>query len=59
MVINQAFKFRLYPNTEQYQALIHQLGYALFEYNYFLRQRMDRCVAYMGEKKPGLKYSGT
>jgi putative transposase len=56
MIVNQAFKFRLYPNTEQRQTLDRQFGCARFVFNYFLRQRMDHYTAHQGEKKQGLNY---
>jgi putative transposase len=56
MIVYQAYKFRLYPNTEQRQALDRQFGCARFVYNYFLRQRMDHYAAHQGEKKQGLNY---
>jgi putative transposase len=59
MIIHQAYKFRLYPNTEQRQALDRQFGCARFVYNYFLRQRMDHYTVHQGEKKQGLNYQDT
>ncbi|MFA5874857.1 MAG: IS200/IS605 family element RNA-guided endonuclease TnpB [Anaerolineales bacterium] len=59
MVVNQAFKFRLYPNAVQCQALACQFGCSRFVYNYFLQQRKDYYVAHKGEKKPGLNYNDT
>jgi putative transposase len=59
MIVNQAYKFRLYPNAEQCPALDRQFGCARFVYNYFLRQRMDYYTAHQGEKKPGLNYNDT
>jgi putative transposase len=59
MLVNQAFKFRLYPNTEQCQALARQFGCSRFVYNYFLCQRMDHYAVHKGEKKPGLNYNDT
>jgi len=59
MLVNQAFKFRLYPNTEQCQALARQFGCSRFVYNYFLRQRMDYYTVHKGEKKQGLNYYDT
>ena len=57
MVIHQAFKFRLYPNAEQRQALAQQFGCSRFVYNHFLRERMDFYAAHKGEKKQGLTYA--
>lgn len=59
MVIHKAFKFRLYPNAEQRQALERQFGCARFVFNYFLRERMDFYAAHKGEKKQGLNYNDT
>lgn len=59
MVVNKAFKFRLYPNAEQEQALARQFGASRFVYNYFLRQRIDYYAAHQGEKKQGLTYHDT
>jgi putative transposase len=59
MIIHQAYKFRLYPNTEQRQSLDRQFGCARFVYNYFLRQRMDHYTVHQGEKKQGLNYQDT
>ncbi|MDD1469678.1 transposase, partial [Dolichospermum sp. ST_sed5] len=41
MKINKAFKFRLYPNSQQKQFLAQSFGCARFVYNHFLRQRID------------------
>src|SRR5271157_5690425 len=59
MVINQAFKFRIYPNAEQRQALARQFGCSRFVYNTFLQERMDFYAAHKGEKKQGLNYQDT
>jgi putative transposase len=59
MVIHQAFKFRLYPNADQRQALSRQFGCSRFVYNFFLRERMDFYAAHKGEKKQGLNYHDT
>jgi putative transposase len=52
MKINKAFKFRVYPNTQQVQYLAQSFGCARFVYNYFLRQRID----YYAETGKGLTY---
>ena len=59
MVTHKAFKFRLYPNAEQRQALERQFGSARFVFNYFLQERMDFYAAHKGEKKQGLNYNDT
>jgi len=41
MKINKAFKFRIYPNSQQKQFFAQSFGCARFVYNYFLRQRID------------------
>ena len=39
--IQRAYKFRLYPTTEQAEQLARTFGCARFVYNHFLRVRMD------------------
>jgi len=41
MIINKAFKFRLYPDAQQKVFLAQSFGCARFVFNYFLRQRID------------------
>ena len=52
MKINKAFKFRIYPNSQQKQFLAQSFGCARFVYNRFLRQRID----YYAENAKGLNY---
>jgi len=52
MKINKAFKFRIYPNSQQKQFLAQSFGCARFVYNHFLRQRID----YYAENAKGLNY---
>ena len=52
MKINKAFKFRIYPNSQQKQFLAQSFGCARFIYNRFLRQRID----YYAENSKGLTY---
>jgi putative transposase len=59
MIIHKAFKFRLYPNLEQRQALERHFGSARFVFNYFLKERMDYYAAHQGEEKQGLNYNDT
>ena len=59
MGIHQAFKFRLYPNADQRQALARQFGCSRFVYNTFLQQRMEYYAAHKGEPKQGLNYHDT
>ena len=59
MGIHQAFKFRLYPNADQRQALARQFGCSRFVYNSFLQQRMEYYATHKGEPKQGLNYHDT
>jgi len=52
MKINKAFKFRIYPNSQQKQFLAQSFGCARFVYNHFLRQRID----YYAANARGLTY---
>jgi putative transposase len=52
MKINKAFKFRIYPNSQQKQFLAQSFGCARFVYNHFLRQRID----YYAQTGKGLTY---
>lgn len=52
MKLNKAFKFRIYPNSQQIQFLAQSFGCARFVYNRFLRQRID----YYAENAKGLNY---
>ena len=52
--IQKAYKFRLYPTTEQKRQLASHFGQARFVYNYFLRQRIDYYLAHKGEEKQGI-----
>jgi putative transposase len=56
VISHKAFKFRLYPNLEQRQALERQFGSARFVFNYFLQERIDYFAAHKGEEKQGLNY---
>ena len=60
MIINKAFKFRIYPNHEQRTQLTRQFGSSRFVYNHFLRQRIDYYEIHKNnEKKKGLTYNDT
>jgi putative transposase len=59
MLVNKAFKFRIYPAPEQEKILSQQFGASRFVYNYFLRQRIDYYAAHKGDKKQGLNYHDT
>jgi len=39
MLVRKAYRFRLYPNLTQQEALAIQFGHARFVYNYFLQMR--------------------
>ncbi len=58
-LINKAFKYRIYPTTEQVKILASCFGQSRFVYNYFLRQRIDYYVANEGKEKQGLNYHDT
>jgi len=55
MKINKAFRFRIYPNSQQKQFLAQSFGCSRFVYNHFLRQRID----YYAENGKGLNYFDT
>jgi putative transposase len=59
VLVNKAFKFRIYPTPEQEKPLSQQFGASRFVYNYFLRQRIDYYAAHKGQKKQGLNYHDT
>ncbi len=59
MLVNKAFKFRIYPTPEQEKILAQQFGASRFVYNHFLRQRIDYYAAHKGEKKQSLNYHDT
>jgi putative transposase len=52
MTINKAFKFRIYPDSQQRQFFAQSFGCVRFVYNHFLRQRID----YYAETGKGLTY---
>ncbi|KAA3644085.1 MAG: transposase [Chloroflexi bacterium] len=55
MLIRKAFKFRLYPDRSQQQALAVQFGHAHFVYNYFLAVRRE----HYAQTGAGLSYADT
>ncbi|MEN6566939.1 MAG: RNA-guided endonuclease TnpB family protein [Veillonellales bacterium] len=55
MIINKAFKFRIYPNETQKALLAQHFGSCRFVYNAFLRERIDFYAA----NKSGLTYADT
>ena len=48
MVMQKAFRYRLYPTEEQAEFLAHQFGAVRFVYNRFLANRKDE---YLNNKK--------
>ena len=60
MIVNRAYRFRLYPNREQEQALSRQFGSSRFVYNNFLRARVDYYLTHKdSDGKKGLNYHDT
>jgi len=59
MIINKAYKFRIYPNDEQTTLLAQHFGSCRFVYNTFLRKRIDFYTANKGAEKQILTYSDT
>ncbi|KAA3644247.1 MAG: transposase [Chloroflexi bacterium] len=55
MWIRKAYKFRLYPNTTQQQALAVQFGHSRYIYNHFLAVRREHNT----QTKAGLSYADT
>lgn len=53
--IKKAFKYRIYPNTDQQTQLARQFGAVRFTYNYFLRKRIDHYT----DTGKGLTYHDT
>ncbi|KAA3643795.1 MAG: transposase [Chloroflexi bacterium] len=53
--IRKAYKFRLYPNATQQQALAVEFGHARFVYNHFLAVRREHYT----QTKAGLSYADT
>jgi len=59
MKINKAFKYRIYPNSEQQEILAKHFGCTRFVYNFFLRQRIDYYVENKDNQKKGLTFHDT
>lgn len=59
MIVNKAFRFRIYPTQAQERELAKQFGASRFVYNHFLRQRIDFYATHKGGKKQGLNYFDT
>ena len=56
MLIRKAFRYRLYPSTDQEQQFAQNFGQARFVYNFFLSERKAFYEAHKTEKKKGLTY---
>ena len=57
--IHKAFKFRIYPNSEQQQVFARHFGHCRFVYNHFLRERIDFYESHKDQLKgvkKGLSY---
>ena len=59
MIINKAYRFRIYPSDNQIEPLAQHFGSCRFVYNYFLRKRIDFYAENKGEEKQGLTYHDT
>lgn len=55
-MILKAYRYRLYPTSNQAQFFAHNFGQARFLYNYFLAERKAFYEAHKTEKKKGLYY---
>lgn len=59
MLINKAYRFRLYPTESQKTLFAQHFGSCRFTYNHFLRERIDFYAANKEKKKQGLTYNDT
>ena len=59
MIVQRAYRYRLYPNQEQRIALEKQFGCCRFVYNRFLRERIDYYAEHKEDEKKGLTYHDT
>lgn len=59
MLINKAYRFRIYPSIEQKELLAQHFGSCRFVFNYFLRKRIDFYAKNKGKEKQGLTYYDT
>lgn len=59
MIINKAFKYRLYPSDKQKELMAQHFGSCRFVYNYFLRKRIDFYAENKDKEKQGLTYYDT
>ena len=59
MIINKAFKFRLYPDETQKVLLAQHFGSCRFIYNTFLREQIDFFAINKGTEKQRLTYADT
>ena len=53
MIINKAYKFRIYPTSKQEKILASFFGQTRFVYNFFLHKKIDYYVANKGKEKHG------
>lgn len=59
-MVKRTYRFRLYPNREQEQALARQFGACRFVFNHFLRARIDYYAAHKeSDGRKGLTYHDT
>ena len=59
MIINKAYRFRIYPSDNQIEPLAQHFGSCRFVYNHFLRKRIDFYAENKDEEKQGLTYYDT
>jgi len=59
MKTHKSFRYRLYPNKEQEQALARQFGACRFVFNFFLRTRIDYYTTHKEDRKKSLGYHDT
>lgn len=59
MIINKAYKFRLYPDETQKALFAQHFGACRFVYNIFLRERIDFYATNKGAQKSSLTYADT
>ena len=59
MIINKAYRFRIYPSDNQIEPLAQHFGSCRFVYNHFLRKRIDFYAENKDKEKQGLTYYDT
>jgi putative transposase len=57
MLIRKAYRYRLYPTSDQEQDFAHNFGQARFVYNHFLAERKAFHDAHKNDEKKGLTYN--